>query len=59
MCSACMKIWQTAMQMRADVQGKSDVYSAMHDTIMLDWDPPFVKPACVISFQVWSVPPVC
>ena len=47
-----MKIWQTAMQMRADVQGKSDVYSAMHDTIMLDWDPPFVKPACVISFQV-------
>lgn len=50
--AACMKIWQASMQMRADVQGKSDVYQAMHDAIMIGWDPPFVKPMCVISFQV-------
>lgn len=49
--SACMKIWQAAMQMRADVQG-SDVFSAVRDAIMVGWDPPFVKPSCVISFQV-------
>lgn len=47
-----MKIWQTAMAMRADAQGGGEVYTAMHDAIMCGWEPPFVKPSCVISFQV-------
>ncbi len=45
-----MKIWQTAMNMRSDAQG--EVYSAMYDAVMCGWEPPPVKPLCVISFQV-------